>query len=64
MSFDLLIISLFLLPPVLWALSHGLFWCFCWCFCTVENYFQDRFMQKAIAKLKRLERLAEEKEAA
>jgi hypothetical protein len=31
---DWLIISLFLLPPALWLLSHGLFWCFC----TVENY--------------------------
>ena len=64
MSFDLLIISLFLLPPVLWALSHVLFWCFCWCFCAVENYFQDRFMQRMMVNLRRLERISEEKEAA
>ena len=60
---DWLIISLFVAPPVLWLLSHGLFWCFCWCFCTVENYFQDRFMRKITRNMERLDSIAR-KEAA
>lgn len=45
---------------------NGLFWCFCWCFCTVEGYFQERFMQKMLKNLERLERIppSEEKAAA
>lgn len=57
----MLIVSLFLLPPVLCAISHVLFWCFCWCFCTVDNYFQDRFMQRIALNMKHA---ADEREAA
>jgi hypothetical protein len=60
---DWLIISLVVLPPALWLLSHGLFWCFCWCFCTVENYFQDRFMRKIMKNMERLEGISEREAA-
>ena len=39
---------------------NGLFWCFCWCFCTMEGYFQERFMQKMLKNMDRLDRIAEE----
>lgn len=48
-------------------IADALFWCFCWCFCTVEGYFQERFMRKIRANMKRLEDIAaasEEKAAA
>jgi hypothetical protein len=42
--------------------AEVLFWCFCWCFCTVEGYFQERFMQKIIKNMDRLEKMAASEE--
>jgi len=64
MTTELIVASILLLPPALWVLSHGLFWCFCWCFCSVEDYFQDRFRQRIMSNMARLERISSESKAA
>lgn len=38
--------------------AEFLFWCFCWCFCKVEGYFQERFMQKILKNMDRLDQIA------